>query len=88
MKISCSAKMEKDASKSIVIEDLDDGNIKVSAVVEKYSFYSTDETESIEMIFTPNGFNALVGSMTAMSYKLNENRESANNEGSDKNEGN
>ena len=67
MKITNTAKSGKFSEKTITIEKLDNGEFKVTAMEDGFELGRARNKHSVEMTFTKNGFNALIGSMRAMS---------------------
>lgn len=67
MKITNSAKSEEYSEKEISIEKLPNGEFKIIVIEENYEDGWEKQERTIEMLFSQNGFNALLGSMMAIS---------------------
>lgn len=67
MKITNTAKSEEFSEKHLTVEKLNNGDYKVTALNERSELGRPNTKNEIEMTFTQNGFNALVGSMMAVS---------------------
>lgn len=66
MKITNSAKSEEYSEKEISIEKLSNGEFKIIVIEENYEDGWEKKERTIEMLFSQNGFNALMGSMMAI----------------------
>lgn len=66
MKITNSAKSEEYSEKEISVEKLSNGEFKIIVIEENYEDGWEKKERTIEMLFSQNGFNALMGSMMAI----------------------
>lgn len=76
MKIENTAKMQNlNSDESLSLEKLSSGEYKMTAKREFFGMDEPKEPEIIEMVFTKNGMNALIGSWMAVTRQIKDSKQ-------------